>query len=135
MSSASLSCCACSAVGAGGRWSRQEASRRTHRMSFFTSGRIPPRPKIKKGPPRRTAHFLCVKSESLLVLGRVRRRVGVGRVGVRRVERGVSVRGDVVAGGGVHVGRRGVLNRGLVRRIVGSVILVARGDAEREDRN
>src|SRR4029079_9297168 len=53
------------------------------------------------------------------VAGSVQRRVGVGR----RVGRGIDV------------GRRGVLDGGLVRRIVGGIVLVARGDAEREDRN
>src|SRR4029078_2386639 len=53
------------------------------------------------------------------VAGSVEGRVGIGR----RV------------GSCIDVGRRGVLNRGLVRRIVVGIVLGARGDAERKDRN
>src|SRR4051812_44841615 len=102
-------------------------------------------PSTKKGPPRRTTlPSGSVKSSGLV--GRVVRRVGdrvlrvLDRVAgvldgvARRVQRVV---GDSrrVLGSDVGVIRRIVLDRRLVRGVGVGIVLVARGKAERDDRN
>src|SRR5260221_5848265 len=151
MFSASLSSCVCSAVGAGGRWSLQptdssnaranrnlviaSVAKQSSSCSWIAASLRSSRWRAhkKRAAPRSGPSRIGGKLESLLVRCRVCR--GVRCRVASSVERYIGVGRSFVAGGGIDVGRRSVLNGSLIRRVVGGFILVARGDAERQDRN
>src|SRR6185369_4740519 len=133
-------------LGATGEETPWLSSLRAKRSNPVLVPGLPRRPATrndaKKGPPVRAALLIiqlrraddlvsrvvdgvrgvldCVARSVHLVAGGVERRVG----GIRRIGRR-----------GVDVGLRIVLDRSLIRRVVGGLVLVARGKSEREDRN
>ena len=141
MSSASLSWSDCSAVGAGGRSSRHAgaSSRCAARDSRLHSGKIPLCVSDKKRAAPRDGPFLIQREAKLTcsrrLPARCRRHCRRSRPHCR--PRSAHCRPRCVASVGrrIDVGGGSVLDRGLVRRVVVGVVLVARGKAEREDRN